>query len=351
MIVQVGPYPEPIGGISIYIKRMKRFLDDNGIKNEVWDISGISKNVNGVKNKRLRHIPLSHFFNKEIELIHYNICGNQPKKFIGLFNEFLLKNRKKILTIHGDCRGLFNEDDKYIIKALNTFNVIICVKSGDKEYLDNEGINTKIYEIPAFVLPQPIIDDKIPIEVNNFISQHKFIITANASSIRFYNGYDLYGIDMCIELMIDLKKKFNNREIGFIFCLPDINDTKYFEKMEKMIRQNDIKEDFLFVNKKTELYPIIKKSHLFIRPTITDGDALSIRESIKYNVPVITSDVVKRPEGTILFKTRDLEDLFNKTNEVICNYNMHKRKIKNIEIKDNAVKILEIYKEVINENY
>ena len=49
-----------------------------------------------------------------------------------------------------------------------------------------------------------------------------------------------------------------------------------------------------------------------VRATNKDGDAITIRESLYLKVPVVASDIVKRPAGTIVFKSRNLEDLYNK---------------------------------------
>ena len=49
-----------------------------------------------------------------------------------------------------------------------------------------------------------------------------------------------------------------------------------------------------------------------VRPTNTDGDALSIREAMYFKISVIASDVTTRPENTIIFKNRDLDDFYIK---------------------------------------
>jgi glycosyltransferase involved in cell wall biosynthesis len=43
-----------------------------------------------------------------------------------------------------------------------------------------------------------------------------------------------------------------------------------------------------------------------VRPTRSDGDALSIREALHAAVPVVASDVVERPEGTLTFPLEDI---------------------------------------------
>ena len=346
MIVQVGPYPEPIGGISIYIKRMKKYLDLNGITNEVWDLSNINKDIQGVTNIRFRYVPFKYLFRKDIKLIHYNICGISYKIYIGLFNKLFFKRRKKILTIHGESKDLFVNNHTIIAKSINSFDAIICVKSGDKKYLFNKGINKPIYEIPAFIFPTEDDEDAtIPQYILNFINSKKFIISANASLIQFYNNQDLYGIDMCIDLIERLNK--NRKNVGMVFCIPDINNTQYFNKLKNLIGNKKIENNFLFVNEKMELCPIIKRSHLFLRPTNYDGYGVSIAEAIYYNVPAIASDVCERTEGTILFKSRDMDDLYNKTVDVIENYEKSKEKLKNVKFGDNALKLLEIYEECL----
>jgi hypothetical protein len=44
-----------------------------------------------------------------------------------------------------------------------------------------------------------------------------------------------------------------------------------------------------------------QRADLSIRPAATDEDAISLREALYFNCPVIASDVVRRPKGTILF--------------------------------------------------
>jgi hypothetical protein len=60
-----------------------------------------------------------------------------------------------------------------------------------------------------------------------------------------------------------------------------------------------------------------------LRPTKSDGDALSIRESLFLKIPVITSNVVPRPSGSIVYDINSPNDLYNKTVNLIDNYEDH----------------------------
>ena len=53
-----------------------------------------------------------------------------------------------------------------------------------------------------------------------------------------------------------------------------------------------------------------------LRTTNTDGDAISIRESLYFDKPVLASDIVSRPDGVAVFKTRNINDLVRMIKEI-----------------------------------
>jgi glycosyltransferase involved in cell wall biosynthesis len=64
---------------------------------------------------------------------------------------------------------------------------------------------------------------------------------------------------------------------------------------------------------------VIACSGIFVRSTLSDGDAISVREAIALGTPVIASDVVRRPAGTLYFKTGDASDLASKIDFLLAN--------------------------------
>lgn len=85
-------------------------------------------------------------------------------------------------------------------------------------------------------------------------------------------------------------------------------------------------------------------SDLVIRATVTDGNSLSIYEALSIGIPVIASDCVPRPEGVVLFRTRDFDDLYRKVKTVLLNVEEFKTKTKDLNIKNNADEIIKLYK-------
>src|SRR5690606_33543991 len=112
------------------------------------------------------------------------------------------------------------------------------------------------------------------------------------------------------DLMDQLRQK--RSDVGLIYCITHVVDDKILDEMKERISKLGLDEHILFVYEKMPLYPLMKQSALFVRPTSSDGDAVSIREAIHYHIPVVASDVVVRPKGTILFENRNANDFTEK---------------------------------------
>ncbi|QZY55332.1 glycosyltransferase [Crassaminicella profunda] len=353
-VIIIGPYPPPIGGISVHIARLSRYLRECGFKYTVIDESKEIKNFvipNYEQVNNLRVWIGKSIFSCKNSIIHYHSRNWYDMFLFCLVSK--IHRLKLIVTLHSFREepskfNLFKKlSFKYCIRNVTHF---IAVGENEKDKLVRYKCDiNKISVIPAFIVPRyDIKDDKlIPNLVWNYMKGNDINISANAFKISFYNKEDLYGIDMCINLCYRLKKEYKNKKIGFVFCLPEIGDHNYFEKVKKEIKKKNIENSFLFVNERIPLYPVLRKSDIFIRPTNTDSYGVSIAEAIYYDIPSIASDVCDRPQGTILFKSRDQEDLEEKVIDVINNYEQYKAKVEEVQIKDYAEDVLEAYKCVL----
>lgn len=352
-IILFGIYPPPYGGISIHLKRVKLSLEKS--KNEVLlynegDFENKGEKIyNGKSKKKIFKIPFI-----QGDVFHFHTLSKKMRSLLFFYKLF---NKKIMLTIHGE--SLKNQLDnsnfltkKLLATSLKHLDKIICVNPKTVKELTALGIeNKKVYHIPAYINPIEHIEDveNIPKKVWKFIEESEFLISANGT-VRFYKGEDLYGIDMLIELMRELKVRKEN--IKLLFCMLSVEtqnteEKKYYEELKVKITELGLQDKImLYEVQNTEFYPILRKSNLFIRPTNTDGYGVSVAEAIYYDVPAIASDVCNRTEGTILFKSRGIVDLTEKTNYIIDNYSKEKERIKKIEVKDYFNELYKVYKEL-----
>ena len=87
--------------------------------------------------------------------------------------------------------------------------------------------------------------------------------------------------------------------------------------LNNTIKDYELEDCFLIWEAPLSFITLIINTDIVLRPTNTDGDALTVREGLFLGKPVIASDVVIRPVGTKLFKTRDADSLAQAIAETI----------------------------------
>ncbi len=345
-VAQVGIYPPPYGGVSIHIQRLHAFCLAQNIKSTVFDISRQAKRARNVMNvKRFWNWP--RLLASRQDIIHVHTTSRHWVSTAVFFCLARLKGARFVLTYHSlrYSRGDFGPLGRRVMKALlSSAEWCIAVSPQVKDGLIALGARAdRISVVPAY-LPPVIKDEEIaeiPPAVWEFMAAHKPVISANAFNNIKYHGEDLYGIDMCIELCAALKDVFPG--VGVVFCLPNIGDREYFAELKRRITEKDISNNFLFQTKPCQFYPVLMKSDIFVRPTSSDGDAVSLREALYLEIPSAASDAATRPEGTVIFKNRDVSDFIASVKKVWENYADYKKKAASLKMPDIMGEILAIY--------
>ena len=102
-----------------------------------------------------------------------------------------------------------------------------------------------------------------------------------------------------------------------LFCLPQIGNEKYYDLMLSRIKEKNIEDDVRIIREQiSNAFQVWELSDIFIRPTSTDMEGISVKEALDFHTVVIASDVCIRPKDTIIFRNRDFDDLYFKTRNV-----------------------------------
>lgn len=307
--------PPPIGGgITTHMYRLSKiekdaiFLDSKKIIGNRKFKSWLLKQIFDFRKKNFIFHPNALF----TRLIFYFLS------IVSIHQFSLVIHGRALLDQYNESNVLIKT---LIRKMLKRAKFIQVVNLEFKRYILSLNVKNKNIFIKNAFLPPPVEDKEKIIKkynkkITDFIRQRKPIIISNGGFLDFYNNKDLYGLDMCIELTRLFKKDYPN--IGFLFALSDEKrNFDYFLKMKNRIKKLDIEENFHFLTGRKELWPLFKKADLMIRPTNTDGDSISVREALYFNIPVVASNVTTRPKGCYLFKNRDLNDLYDKCRNIL----------------------------------
>ena len=304
-ILFIGPY-SAVGGVSVHIKRLSTlmlekyqvsFVDESPLqysKGEVFNIR--SKNI-------LQYLKLL----KNADVVHIH-SGVSLLRCFHILAGFLLR-KKVIVTYH----TIYNLPSKIAIFINRVFlpltHKVICVT--EEIYNILKPKNNIIF--PAFVPPNIKTEQPLPESLLSILERNteKKIIVSNAFRLDLHEGGDLYGLD----LLIDVARRIIKEKLAYkiIFVVADPNgENGLYPKYSELIKQEALEYVISLIPQPISFINLVLKSDVVIRATSSDGDALTVREAMYLHRPVIASDVTKRPEGSVLFKNRDSEDLFQK---------------------------------------
>lgn len=346
----IGSYPPPYGGVTIHIKRLTEFLIDLGYNITILDV--INRDFKKLDKKNYI-IPSRVKYIKSIiqslltaNLVHIHTAGyGKYWREVLLIILSRLSNNKIVITIHG---GLFPE---YVSKS--SIGSIYCLKFwfkySDKiifvNYLQKNAVkNISPKEIEKFeIIPAYLPEKKDNRITNNLINS---VIKYNAifcNVLVMGNWLELYGFDIfiyAVKKLIDNGVNIKAYILIYIYSEPDLT---YQKKIESLIENLNLKNNVILIPEVNDINSIYSGIDLFVRPTHTDGDSMSVREALSFGIPVIASDVCERPNGVVLFKNKDPDDLAQKLQYVLDNLNIYKKDISDLEKQIYGEKLVQIY--------
>lgn len=301
----IGSCPPPLGGISVYIYRYKRKLESEGESVEVIDTSRMSHAKRMLNMIRLMLIPENFY----IQFNSYDF----PMMIAMLMRPFPAK-----ITFYHHGHGILDRVSTLKRMIFKRFlkRVDECLYVGPHlpDFYRKQGFvpDSNKMRVQSAFLPPPPEDEQAIWQTYDqptlkFIDLHQPLIVANAFKLVFYNGVELYGLDMCIDLIAKLKKL--HPDVGLIFALAEIGDNNYFDTMRARMDELEISDNIHFIMGQKELWPMFKKADLMVRPTCVDGYGISIAEALYFGCPAVASNVCSRADGAIIFDNRDFEDL------------------------------------------
>lgn len=310
-VLLCGPIPSPTGGVSTHIARLRDILIRNGHQVSICDESPNIKD--STYNIRSLH-PFYYFSlikNSDVVHIHSSV---DLFRFIHLISAFVF-GKPIILTLHSWRKGeIATKIWAYIFNHLCA--KVVCVNEEIEKQLSLKPDLSVVF--PAFIPPTHLLKP-LPENIESFIATArrtgKRVACTNAFRALTHKGVDLYGIDICLEAFADTRISSS----CILICVisdPSVNQ-KQVESYRQYIVNNSLQNTILLHLNAIEFCSLLKLSDISIRATNTDGDALSIRESIYYGIPCVASDCTERPKNTILFKNRSIESLIKEVNQTL----------------------------------
>jgi hypothetical protein len=311
-IAIIGPFPPPYGGISVHLSRILTYVPDDIVS--FFNIS--KKSTKGIKFHGIKkYIYIVSFFFTPYNIIHYHSTSKKVRFWLSIVS-YVKAN--VYIHLHGESFFDTIEDktlvSKFIKKLIPYTNYIASNKILYNKIKEFNPRSLYLYD--AFI--PPLFKNEQFLSFNNLwrLPSTKYKVSMVGWFTKYKNE-DLYGFDIALYALKTLR--FNmNKDVSFVASVNGIHDGNLYEQFLKKRKDFGLDDYFLLIEEELEeVYPLYINTEIFIRPTNTDGNSVSIKEAIWYSTPVIASDCVVRPSETILFKNRSANDLAEKILQVI----------------------------------
>ncbi|MFA7450080.1 MAG: glycosyltransferase [Bacteroidales bacterium] len=315
----LGKIPPPIGGVTVHVQRLLYSLDKRiDYEFKVLNIKTLMKLFFIANNYKIIHI---HSSNPWVRLYVVIVCK--------------LFNIKSINTIHGDLvRFRSNVKNRVDIAAIRLSDKPILLNKGSYEVAKLINNNSEIISafIPPTIMDNNFMTSDIIKSIQTLKSSSEYVFCTNATNLSYdKKNKEIYGIFELIEVF----KSFPS--YGLVFSDPSGIYSQTFHENSFNVSSN-----VLIINKKHSFYTVMKFCDASIRNTTTDGDSLSVKESLYLNLYTFTTDVVSRPKGCILYKKGEFADLLKQEIPRIM-----KNPIPQNHVVNGAERLVDLYKELM----
>ena len=314
-LLLIGPYPPPHGGISVHVAMVERLLLRSGTRCVVLDVGG-HRPANGRSTLRSRLAILRRVRRHARNgwTLHLHVSGHGPKSWLLALACWLAGRRApgRVLTVHSGLVPEYLDSGlpgaRTLARlALRSWDRVLCVSPAVRDAVAGLGVDPARLEVVPAHLPASPVERDLPVALARWRAAHAPVL----SSALFFRPE--YGFDVLLAALERLKP--GHPGLG---CLV-MGSGEDEERARRAVRERGMREWVLLTGDLPHelCRTLIARSDVFVRPTLADGDALSVREALALGVPVVASDAGHRPPGTVLFARGDAEDLAARIEEVL----------------------------------
>lgn len=309
-VLQLGPYPPPEGGINRNMLAIRDELVSDGHQCSIIATSRSTAAVSepGVYHPRSPLALLKLIFTVRYDVLHLHVGGNISRRVLALiFVCSLFRRGKNILSFHS---GGYTEtaEGRAASRAsmrgfiFRRFARVVVVNPRLADVFERYGVEKeKVRVIYPFVHRCPDESVAVPGELADFVQRSKpFLLTVGLLE----KEYDLF---MQIEALESVLRDFPDAGLMIV------GSGSLHKELAAAIAPKPYGERAFLagdVEHAVTLH-LINDADILLRTTTFDGDAISVREALFLDTPVIATDNAMRPDGVQLIPVGDKSALVN----------------------------------------
>lgn len=299
-VLLVGDVPPPPGGIALHVHQWARVLAERGAEVQVIDSGKGRHRGPGVR-------PLGGVAGLAREswgalegsaVVHVHVSGNNPKAWAlaAAFGGPQGGSRRRLLTVHSGIAPAFLARalrNRWLARAaMAGYGTVVAVSERIRHALAAVGASAQqLHVVPAFlgIRGAPA---QLPPRVAALRAQCRPLI-AWAS-----HPSPAYGLAHALDALAVLGHAAPG--CGAVVYGPGTAEPGFSAEVAR--RCTGVRVLGLGAIPHDEVLAVLRTADLAWRPTLADGDALSVREARALGVRVLASDAANRPEGVPVYR-------------------------------------------------
>jgi glycosyltransferase involved in cell wall biosynthesis len=307
-VLQLGPYPPPEGGINRNILAIRADLAAGGHQTTIIATSRSSQVVeeSGVHHPRTPIALIRLLLSLKRDVTHLHIGGRIGNRVLGLaLVTALLSRGPRVLTLHSGGYPQTKEGRsarRWSVRGFifRRFDRIIVVNEQLKEVFLNYGIDPdRISVILPFVNELPDESVRIPEQMLDFAAKcDPFLLTVGLLEPE-------YDLAMQIDVMGKVIEGYPKAGLMIV------GSGSLEAELREHIASKSYSGNILLAGDVPHAVTLrlIEMAGLLLRTTRFDGDAISVREALFLDTPVIATDNGMRPDGVMLIPVGGHDEL------------------------------------------
>jgi glycosyltransferase involved in cell wall biosynthesis len=335
-VLLIGDYPPPMGGVSVHVRQLQQFLVGRGVKARVLDIG---KGGRPAPEVLPAQTPL-HFLQEVSRhaaqgyALHLHTNGANLKSWLLTLATAAAARAQRAsctVTVHSGSAPSYLRGGaarRRLAKlALSGCPRVVAVSDAVAEALCEAGLpRSHVYVLPPFLGSQlrPGVPPPAALAAR---SQFRLLLACAL------HPSPLYGHRTLLEMLALAR----DLELGAVVFGPG-TDGPEFRALVADVGLSARVVGLGEVDAATA-QAVIAQSDVFVRPTLVDGDSISVREALGLGVRCVASDVVLRPANVLTFRSGDAAHLLRQVHASLA------APAVTVRSPDAGPRLLEIYRE------
>jgi glycogen synthase len=307
-VLQLGPYPPPHGGVQSNLVAIRAYLRKQSIACAAINITRHRKpNADDVYYPGSAIELLMLLARLKYDILHLHLGGTLSQRLLRLALVCALQpGSKSVMTFHSGGYPSMPEakalgPTSFAGFVLRRFNGLIGVNEEIMGFFEKLGVRSdrvRLISPYAFLAHEQSVES-LPAPLASFFAAHDPVLL----SVGLLEPE--YDLPLQIEALPHIRQKYPNA--GVIM----IGSGSLETDLRKRIAAQPYAEHILLTGDVPHASTMraISQSHLMLRTTLYDGDAVSVREAIHLGTPVIATDNGMRPTGVHLIPKANLPAL------------------------------------------